>query len=258
LTWQWVSNRRLETKLAALQVSSRAPVFLAPAVNSWEPAIERPGALSLTRPESDNPLLAMLAGVWAVESSRGLDTRLALLRDRLQLNDAQVEFASATLRRSQMERADLVQSIAQGDAQFENIVRFLRAEEVAFKAIAAELTPAQSAGFASLRQEEAQQRAENLAHWRLADLESQFDLLPNQKSQAFAALVEHERAFDLERVGQLGSLNELLAWLEKRQADEEKILRASLTDSRFKVYQTQPDRTRAVDVLRSDRVKNVP
>jgi RNA polymerase sigma factor (sigma-70 family) len=245
LTWQWLSNRRLERKLAQLQASSEAPVFIAPTVSPWEPVIERPGALSLTRPESDSPLLAMLAGVWAVESRRGLDSRLALLRERLQLNETQVEFASATLRRSQMERADLVQSIAQGDAQFENIVRFLGAEEAALKAIAAELTPAQGAGLASLRLEEAQQRAENLAHWRLADLESQFDLPPNQKSQAFAALVKHEREFDLERVNQLGSMEELLTWLENRRANEENILRANLTDAQFKVYQSQPDRARA-------------
>jgi hypothetical protein len=200
----------------------------------------------------------MLAGVWAVESQRGLDSRLALLRERLQLNETQVEFASAALRRSQLERADLVQSIAQGDTQFENIVRFLGAEEAALKAIAVELTPAQNAGFASLQLEEAQQRAENLAHWRLADLESQFDLPPNQKSQAFAALVKHEREFDLERVNQMGNMEELLTWLENRRANEEKILRANLTDAQFRVHHSQPDRARAMDVLRSDRLNRMP
>lgn len=254
ITWQWLSNHRLKDELAKLASVPPKPALQMPPVETWEPSLERPGALSLTRPEPSNRLLAMLAGVWAVESRRGVDSRLALLREKLQLDDAQVAYASATLRQSQIERAELVQAITQGDAQFENIIRFLRAEDMALETIAEKLSPDQRNGLLALRQQEAQQRAENLAHWRLADLESQFSLLPEQKARLFEGLVAHARAFDSERVDQLTTFEDIQAWLEQRQADEEQRVRKILTDSQFKTYLTQPDRARsAVDAMQSDR-----
>jgi RNA polymerase sigma factor (sigma-70 family) len=258
LTWQWLSNHRLTDELAGLRTAFTAPAKQALPLESWEPNIERPGALSLTRPEPASRLLAMLAGVWAVESRRGIESRLGLLREKLQLNDTQITHAAAVLRQSQMERAELVQSIAQGDAQFETIIRFLRAEEDALEAIAARLSPEQRAGLSALRQQESQQRAENLARWRVSDLESQFALQFDQKSRVFNTLVEHARAFDSERVDQLNSFDDLMTWLEKRQADEEQRLREVLTDSQYKSYLAQPDRGRsAMDVLRSDSFHHI-
>src|SRR4029434_8929283 len=90
LAWQWLSNHRLQSELAALRMAPAIPKSQTSPVDSWEPNVERPGALSLTRPEPANRLLAMLAGVWAVESRRGIDSRLVLLREKLQLTDAQV------------------------------------------------------------------------------------------------------------------------------------------------------------------------
>jgi RNA polymerase sigma factor (sigma-70 family) len=253
LAWQWISNHRLKDELIALRSTSIAPQVQATDEESSQPIIERPGALSLTHPAPANPLLAMLAGVWAVESRRGIDARLALLREKLRLDDTQLVRASTILRQSQMERAELVQSIAQGDAQFENIIRFLRAEEVALASIAAELSPGQKAGLDALRQQETQQRAENLAHWRLADLESQFAMLPEQKPRVLDSLIEHARAFDSERVDQLHSFDELMTWLDDRKADERKRLRELLSDSQYKAYLSQPNRGRsAMDALRSD------
>jgi RNA polymerase sigma factor (sigma-70 family) len=259
LAWQWLSNHRLKDELAGLRTAFATPAKQALPAEPWESNIERPGALSLTRAEPPNRLLAMLAGVWAVESRRGIESRLGLLREKLQLNDAQIADAAADLRQSQMERAELVQSIAQGDAQFETIIRFLRAEEDALEAIAARLSPEQQAGLSALRQQESQQRAENLARWRVMDLESQFPLQSDEKSRVFNALVEHARAFDSERVDQLNSFEDLMTWLEKRQADEEKRLREVLTDSQYESYLAQPDRGRsAMDVLRSDSSHHLP
>lgn len=252
LAWQWITNHQLRTKLASLTSGTPQPVLKTVPVDIWEPDLERPGALSLTRPEPANRVLAMLAGVWAVESRRGIDSRLALLREKLHLDKTQVAYASATLRQSQLEQAELVQSIAQGDAQFDNINRFLRAEEIALEAIAEQLSPEQRAGLAALQQEEAQQRAENLARWRLADIESQFSLLPEQKQRVFETLTEHARVFDSERAKRLNNSDELLTWLDRRQDDEAKRLQSVLTDSQFKVFMAQPERGRStLDALRS-------
>jgi RNA polymerase sigma factor (sigma-70 family) len=253
LTWLWVSNYQLKDELISLRTTSIASPILSAREESWEPIVERPGALSLTNPAPANPLLAMLAGVWAVESRRGIETRLALLREKLQLDDAQLARASATLRKSQLDRAELVQSIAQGEVQFDNVIRFLRAEELALTSIATELSPSQQAGLDALRQQETQQRAENLARWRLADLESQFALSADQKSRVFNSLVDHARDFDSERVDQLHGFDDLFTWLENRKADELKRLREILSDSQYKAYLSQPDRNpSAMDALRSD------
>jgi RNA polymerase sigma factor (sigma-70 family) len=252
--WQWLANHHLNQEIAALRRTPTLPLLQPTRLESWEPNVERPGALSLTRPEPANRLLAMLAGIWAVESRRGADTRLALLRDKLQLSDSQVELASAILRKSQMERAELVQSIAQGEADFENITRFLRSEETALQAIAEQLSPGQQTGLSGLREQEAQQRAENLARWRLADMEAQFASPPEQRQRLLDTLVAHARAFDLERIDQVRSFDELLAWLDRRSADEQERLRAVLTPSQFQTYLTQPDRGGSpTEMLRSDR-----
>jgi RNA polymerase sigma factor (sigma-70 family) len=259
LTWQWLSNHRLKDELVKLRTASIQPKPQPQPAESWEPNLERPGALSVTRPMPSNRLFAMLAGVWAFESRRGIESRLALLRERLQLDESQVEHAATTLRQSQLERAELVQSIAQGDAQFETIIRFLRAEDAALEAIVDKLSPSQRAGLAALRQYEAQQRAENLARWRLADLEAQFTLLPEQRTRLLEGLVEHARTFDSEQVGQLASTDDLSVWLQNRQADEEKRLREALNESQFKAYLEQPDRGRsAMDALRSDSFNRLP
>jgi RNA polymerase sigma factor (sigma-70 family) len=259
IAWQWLSNHRLQSELAALRMAPTVPKSQSSPVDSWEPNVERPGALSLTRPEPANRLLTMLAGVWAVESRRGIDSRLALLRQKLQLTDAQVESASAALRQSQLERAELVQSIAQGDAQFDTIIKFLRAEDGALEEIAAELSPSQRAGLSELRAQEKQLRAENLARWRLADLESQFAFNSNQKERVFAALVEHARTFDLEDANQFKTFDELLAWLEARQSDEAARLRKVLNDSQFTAYLAQPDRGRStMDVLQPGDLNPTP
>lgn len=258
LTWQWLSNHRLKDELAKVRMGF-AQLPPARSADLWEPNLERPGALSVTHPAPSNQLFAMLTGVWAFESRRGIDARLALLRDRLQLDDSQLEHASAALRQSQMERAELVQSIAQGDAQFENIVRFLRAEDIALEAIVAKLSPTQRAGLSALRQYEAQQRAENLARWRLSDLESQLALLPEQKIRLLDELVEHARKFDSESIEQMTGFDDLLTWLENRQADEEKRLRAVVSEAQLKTYLEQPNGGRStMDSFRSDHFNRTP
>jgi RNA polymerase sigma factor (sigma-70 family) len=253
ITWQWLSNHRLRDELTALRIVSTAPPSPPVRPDVWEPNIERPGALSLTQPGPANPLLAMLAGVWAVESRRGIGARLDLLREKLQLDEPQLARAASILRRSQIERDELVQSITQGDAQFENIIRFLRAEDIALASIAAELPPSRQAGLDALRRQEIQVRAENLARWRLADLEAQLALLPEQRARMLDALVEHARAFDSEGVGQLHGFDDLLTWLENRRADERERMRKLLSDSQYKAYLSEPDRGRSgMDSKRSD------
>ena len=258
LGWQWLSNHRLEEELVRLRTTTHPPPPSLPD-ESWELNLERPGALALTRPEPSNRLLTMLAGVWAVESNRGIDARLALLREKFQLNEEQVTQARAALRQSQQERTELVQAITQGDVQFENIIRFLRADDQVLENIASDLSSEQRAGLAALRQQEARERAENLARWRVSDLESLFPLPPAQRTKLFEALTQHARAFDSERVSQLTGFDDLFKWLQERQADEEKRVREILDEAQTKTYLEQPGRGRSVtDTLRPDHSHRFP
>jgi len=257
--WQWVSNRQLQRELVALQQTPLERSLLPAPEVSWLPEVERPGALSLSLAESPNQLLAMLAGVWAVESRRGVDSLLTLLRDQLHLDESQTASVTLALREAQIKRAELVQAIAQGDAQFDNIMHFLRAEDAALDEIRSNLSPAQRTRLSDLRTQQKAQRAENLARWRMADLATQFSLNPGQEVRVLDVLMEHARAYDSHEAHSFADFNELLSWLNARQLNEENRLRDVLTKEQFKHYLAQPEPGRsAMDVLRRGERDHTP
>ncbi len=245
--WQWRARQapraELDARSAPLQAPATAPLPSGLTASLSAEAglipLERPGALSLAWPQPANPLPSLLGALWAMESRESAQARLALWREKLRLNDAQTDAVSGHLRQALRERQDMVGAMAGGEVDFARVMAFLQAGPRAAARIRASLDAEQAPRLDALLLEEARQRAEHLARWRLADLRALLGLSEAQARRAHEELVAHALAFAPARMPAMDGFAELFAWLEARERDEQRRLRPFLSEAQFQLYRAQ-------------------
>jgi RNA polymerase sigma factor (sigma-70 family) len=254
VVWQWNTNRTLQRENERLR--SRQAVIeesIAPAISPEFPreAPLRAGTLNSLQISEPNRLFQLLDALFAAESQQRQAAKIDSWKATLRLNPAQVTATETALGESSAAQRNALHQLSSGDVNFAHVMAFFLAEETAHRRIEAVLDAEQRPAFQPLLERERQQVANDLALWRLADLQPVLRLAEAQKPAVLSVLTEgvnHTlRALIPLKISDLPTL---LSRLDAIGATEHAALAAVLTPEQHAAFQNQTIRRRqALDLL---------